>query len=46
VKKRAAKPLQLQTQTLRTLTDDALALIVGGLKSEVTYDQGCESPNR
>ena len=43
MKKRDAKSLQLQTQTLRTLTDDALKLIAGGYKSEMTCaDQGCE----
>ena len=44
MKKRSSnQPLRLQTQTLRTLTDDALKLIAGGFKSEMTCaDQGCE----
>jgi hypothetical protein len=36
------RSLQLKTQTVRTLTEDALSLIVGGYKSEASYDQGCE----
>jgi hypothetical protein len=45
MKKRTAKPLRLDTQTVRALTNDALKLIAGGFQSENT-DQGCESPRR
>lgn len=39
---RAARPLVLETQTVRTLTDDQLSIVVGGGMSELSCEAGCE----